>query len=98
MILIYEERAKRFIDFKIRQRQIIDNIKDYRKEIDDEKDPYARRINLDETLDLIAVCESELQYIKEMQKVPFDVLVVIQQDKSPIDCSDIDMNRRVIAE
>ena len=79
MILIYEERTKRFIDVKILQRQITGYIKGYRKEIDNEMNPYARMINLDETLDMIAVHESELQYIKEMQKVPFDVLVIIQE-------------------
>ena len=81
MILIYEERTKRFIDVKILQRQITGYIKGYRKEIDNEMNPYARMINLDETLDMIAVHESELQYIKEMQKVPFDVLVIIQEAK-----------------
>ena len=99
MILIYEERAKRFIDFKILQRQITGYIKDYRKEIDDEKDPYKQSINLDETLDLIAVCETELEDVKEMQKVPFDVLIVVQEENEPsIDCTDIDMNKRVIIE
>lgn len=79
MILIYEERRKRFIDLNIVQRQISDTIKEHRKEIDDEKDPYAQSINLDESLDIISIYESELQDIKAMQKVPFDILVVVQK-------------------
>lgn len=99
MILIYEERRKRFIDLNIVQRQISDAIKEYRKDIDDEKDPSDLMINLDESLDLISIYESELQDIKAMQKVPFDVLIVIQkEDESLIDCSDIDMTKRAMRE
>lgn len=80
MIFIRDEINEHFTDLKIVQRQITNYIKRYRKDIDDEKDP-SRMLNLDETLDLIAAYQSTLQNILEMQKVPFDILIVIEKEK-----------------
>jgi len=76
MILVKEERTERLINIGTLQRQIRGIIKNYRKKLDDEG---CFPDTQTEILDFIAICQSDLQYLTEMQKIPFDVLVVIEK-------------------
>ena len=79
MIIIHDEINGGSIDLKTLQKYIVKCIKKYQKDINDEKDS-SRMLNLDETLDVIAAHQSALRYITEMEKIPFDVLVVVERE------------------
>ena len=78
MILINDERIGWLTDIGIAQRQIRDTVKKYRKTLDTEVCPSHTQAEL---LDAIVEGESELQYITEMQKIPFNLLIVIEKEK-----------------
>ena len=80
MIFMRDENNGHFINLKVLQGQFTSAIKKYQKDIDDGKCP-SQLLNLDETLNLIEENQNELRNIIEMQKVPFDVLIVIQKEK-----------------
>ena len=80
MIFIRDEINEHFTDLEILQKQIINSIKQCRKDIDSEKCP-SQMINLMETFDLIAELRSRVQDTTKMLKMPFDVLVVIEKEK-----------------
>jgi len=78
MIIINDKSRGDATNIKILQKQITGYIKNYRKNLDSEKCfPDIRT----ETLDLIAYWESQLRYLTEMQKIPFDVLIVIEKEE-----------------
>ena len=85
MILINDEKRGRFIDVKIIQRQLIEYIKDCREDIDacqkDFVDGKYPPLMLTEFFTAIAEARSQLQAVSEMQKIPFDVLIVIEKEK-----------------
>ena len=96
MILIYDERngGRVRTDIRILHKQTIGCIKKLRKDLDAAE---CLPMMQTETLNCIAFHRDELQDLTEMQKVPFDVLIVIQQE-SHMDCSDIDMTKRAMRE
>lgn len=76
MILINDEKRGRFIDVKILQRQLTEHINDCREDIDS-----CQKDNAAELLDDIAAARNTLRALSEMQKVPFDALIVIEKEK-----------------
>lgn len=80
MIFMRDEISGHFFNLKVLQEQYTTAIKKYQKNIDNPECP-SQLLNLDETLNLIEEYQNELRNIIEMQKVPFDVLIVIQKRK-----------------
>ena len=78
MILINDEDKGCLTDLKTSQIEITEFIEILRKEIGEGE---CSPLGLTETLGAIEFYQSELQYITEMLKVPFDVLVVIEKEE-----------------
>ena len=77
MILIVDEINERSIDVRRHLIQITEFIEILRKEIDDEECLPQMRA---EDFDAIAFYQSQIQELTEIQKVPFDVLVIIEKE------------------
>ena len=83
MILINDEKRGLFIDLEIMKLKISNQLEMLLKDIDNEKLSPPKRA---EIIDAIATYESQLHKLIETAKVPFDVLVVIENgeiEKAP---------------
>ena len=77
MIFLIDRCKEWSLDIRDFQAKITEYIELLRKGLDDgECFPNAQT----ETLDIIAFYQSQLQYLTEMQKVPFDVVLIIEKE------------------
>ena len=85
MILINDENSGHCTDIKILQRQITECINELREEIDERQKDFVDAeyppLTLTEIFNSIAFFQSQLYDLGEIEKVPFDVLVVIEKEK-----------------
>ena len=78
MMLINDEKRRCFVDLELLRIRISDSIKTFQENIDDERTSPENRAF---AYNALVEYQHQLDDILETEKIPFDVLVVVEKEK-----------------